>query len=249
MYLCTCVLCNMSQIFILKSNSHLLSVDFQDSIRLDPNSDYGLALTGFFSYNSIPNIEPPKNKFYYTKPNEPTREITIPIGTYEISHIEKYLKNRIYQNSIVKDNSFFIKANNNTLKCEILCKDFQIDFTPQDSIATILGFSSQILKQDDQVHSSDLPVDIVKVRTIQITCNITTGAYFNENQNHLIYHFSLNSNPGYSINETPLHLTYLPLINKRSITNITLNILDQNFRPVNFRGEEQTVRLELKKLN
>jgi hypothetical protein len=91
-------------------------------------------------------------------------------------------------------------------------------------------------------------VDIVKVRTVQINCNITTGAFYNHHPSHSIYEFAIGVNPGFAIDETPRNLCYLPIINKREIPNITLNIVNQNFKPVNFRGEKVIVRLELKKL-
>jgi hypothetical protein len=47
----------MFNIFTLISNNHVLSTDFINPIELDSEFDYGLALIGFHSFNSIANIE------------------------------------------------------------------------------------------------------------------------------------------------------------------------------------------------
>lgn len=240
----------MSLIFTLKSNNHILSTDFVNPVELNPDFEYGLALIGFHGYNSIPNIEPGENKFYYTEGKNQQQVITIPTGSYEISDIETYLKQKIIPNTVRKDQHdqyFSLKPNNNTLKCEIKSEKYEIDFKPKDSIGKILGFSDRILKSK-KVHESDLPVNIVKVRTIHIDCNITSGAFYNNKPSHTIYEFSVSVDPGFAIDETPTNLLYLPVVRKREISNITLSILNQDFKPVNFRGEEIIVRLELKKL-
>lgn len=244
----------MSYIFTLKSNNHILFINFTNPIELDPDSNYGLAFIGFHSYNSIPNIEEGENKFYFTDTsinNSQQQIVTIPTGSYEICDIEAFLREQIIPKNIkydLYDKYLSIKPNNNTLQCEIYSEKYKIDFTPIDSIGRILGYSRRTL-YENKINKSDIPVEIVKVRTIQINCNITTGAFYKDRQSHTIYEFPIDVDPGYAINELPKHLIYLPLINKREIPNITLNILDQDFRPVNFRGEEQIVRLELKKLS
>lgn len=241
----------MSYIFTLKSHNHVLSTDFINPIQLDSTSDYGLALIGFHSYNSIPNIEETENKFYYTiKSENQQKVIKIPTGSYEISDLETYLREKLISKSVKKENYnkfFSLKANNNTLKCEIQSDQYTVDFSPKDSIGRLLGFSARVLKPN-QVHESDLPVDIVKVRTIHINCNITTGAFYNHKPSHTLYEFAVGVDPGFAIDEVPRNLIYLPIINKREIPNITLSIFNQNFDPVNFRGEEIIIRLELKKL-
>lgn len=234
----------MSQIFTLRGRGAILSIDFYNPIELDPQYDYALALIGFHTYNSIPNIEEGvNNKLYYWELGDRTKEkvISIPTGSYEISDIEAYI-----QSQITKKDHFSLKPNNNTLKCEIKSKH-GINFTPKDSLATLLGYSNRELKPNI-LHQSDLPVQIVKVITIRIDCNITTGAFYNNKPSHTIFEFAPSVNPGYAIDIEPNNLIFLPVNNKREINNITLEILDQNSEPVNFRGEDIIIRLELKKL-
>lgn len=240
----------MSHIFTLRGRSSILSVDFSNPIELDPHYDYSLAVIGLHTYNSIPNIEDGvNNKFYYWELGDRTREkvIKIPTGSYEISDIESYLQEKL-SSGVVKQQSddyyyFSLKPNNNTLKCEIKSKH-EINFTPKDSLATLLGYSAQVLKPDI-LYQSDLPVKIVKVITIHVDCNITTGAFQNNKPSHTIFEFGLKVDPGYAIDIEPNNRIFLPVNSKREIDNITLKILDQNSEPVNFRGEEIIVRLEL----
>lgn len=246
----------MSYIFTLKSNNYVLSIDFTNPLSLDPEAEYGLALIGFHSYNSIPNIYEGENKFYYTDHNSTKKKkkqetITLPTGSYEILDIENYLQQQLIPKTVKKedyDKYFSLKPNHNTLKCEIYSERYSFNFAyDNQTIGRILGFSSRILEPNN-VHKSDLPVDIIKVRTIQINCNITTGAFYDNKPSHTIYEFAIGVDPGFAIDEVPRNLIYLPIINKREITNITLTILDQDFEPVNFREETIIVRLELKKL-
>lgn len=246
---------NMSYIFTLKSNNHVLSTDFTNPIQLDPNVEYGVALIGFHSYNSIPNIDVGANKFYcYDKIIAKEIEIELPTGSYEIQDIEKYIRHQVITGyKFLKtgnyDKYFSLRPNHNTLKCEIWSECFDINMKPRDSIATLLGFSEKRELKAGQLYESDLPVSIIKVRTIQVNCNISTGAYYNHKPAHTIYEFAVGVDPGFAIDEIPRNIVYLPIINKREIPNITLTLLDQDSNPINFRGETVIVRLELKKLN
>lgn len=229
----------MSYTFTLTGTSSTLSTDYYPPIDLDPKYDYVMGLIGFNSYNSIPNIVEGANKFYTD-----SKIIEIPIGSYEISDIEKYLKEEL---SVKEDDdeSFSLKPNNNTLKSEIKSK-FIVNFEPEDSIGSMLGFSRKVIGPHDK-HTSDLPVKIIKVITIRIECNITTSAYYDKRLSHTLYEFSPQVEPGYSINIQPQHVIYLP-VNSKRIDNITLRLLDQDGDEVDFRGEKIIVRLELKKL-
>lgn len=269
----------MSMLFTLKDRSPILSIDLPTPIELDPNYHYGLALIGFHTFNSIPNIDETNNKFYFyersineqlhsenfipklssnpqVKPKsdigetlkEKRKVIVIPTGAYEIGDIEKFLKKKLLSEEQYKsggEDIFLLRPNLNTLKSEIYHKHFSIDFSEDDTLGKVLGYSKRILNPN-QIHESDVTVDIVKVQTIHIDSNITEGAFYNNRPTHTIYEFSLDSDPGYSIDEVPRNLIYLPLTTSR-IYNITLKVLDQDSELVNFRGEEIIIRLELKR--
>ena len=110
----------------------------------------------------------------------------------------------------------------------------------------LLGFTSRILEASSQ-HSSDLPVKILKVNALKVECNITSGAYINNQKVHTIHEFFPRVPPGYKIIEVPSHVIYLP-VNVTSIDHLQIRIVDQDGNLVNFRGEEITIRLHIKSL-
>lgn len=224
----------MSHTFTLRSSSNVLTATYYPPIELDNKYEYALGLIGLHTYNTIPNIYNGQNKFYYDN-----KVLTIPTGAYEVTDIEKCLQESLGGNSVIS-----LKLNNSTLKCEIISK-FSIDFTKSDSIGRMLGYSSKVL-QPNVKHESDIPIQIIKVVTIRVECNITTAAFYDGRLSHTLYEFAPSVEPGYSINIEPKNIIYLP-INTSRIDNITLRLLDQDGDLVDFRGEKIVIRLELKK--
>lgn len=236
----------MSRTFTIQGNASILRAYYYPAIDLESQDEYSLGLIGFHTYNTIPNIEPGCDKFLYIDEKKKLQSITIPAGSYEISDIETYLNKRLGEGRPEEDNLLSLKPNNNTLKCEIKSK-YDIDFSQNDTIGKLLGFSGKegVLKAN-KLYESDLPVQITKVVSIRIECNITTGSYYDNNISHTIYEFSPLVDPGYSINIEPKNVIYLP-INTNRISEISLKIFDQDGSLVNFRGEKILVRLELRK--
>lgn len=108
------------------------------------------------------------------------------VESYEIGEIEAYIQKIIWVHT---ENILSLKSNNNTLNCEIYIKKYSIHFPPKDCIGHILGFSTRVL-EPNIVHSLDLPVNIVKVRTIQLDSNIIAGAFNNNRPSHTIYNIT-----------------------------------------------------------
>lgn len=229
----------MSRTFTLVGTGSILTHQYFPSIELKENREYGLGLIGFYSFNTIPNVNETNNKLYYDR----GKVLMIPKGTYEINEINQCIRNQLSDDKI----HFTLKANNNTLKCEIE-SGYEIDFTPKDSLGSLLGFSRRRILAPNVPHESDLPVQIVKVVNIRIDCDLTTGAYRNNQLVHTIFEFAVTSQPGCSINCEPSHIIYLPVTAKTGIERITLCVLDQDGDPVDFQNEKVVVRLELKEL-
>lgn len=233
----------MSITLTLNGNSSLLTSQYFPPIDLKGN--YVCGLVDFQTYNSIPNVDIDNNKFHIGK-----KIITIPVGSYEIEDIEKYIRRALGIDDNIKSSdsadrkTFDLKANNNTLKCEIYSDVGDIDFTKERSICKLLGFSKRIL-DNKKLHISDLYVDINRVNTIRVECNIIGGTYINNQQAHILHEFSIKVSPGYKIIEVPLNVIYLPL-NVERLTSLILKLTDQDGNLLNFRGENITTRLHLK---
>lgn len=226
----------------LSGTSSILEAQYFPPIELSPNKNHILGLVELLTFNSIPNIDTGKNKFYIGAEEEEEDEVVVvilPTGSYEIEDIEKYLQQQLSTKNITIN----LKPNNNTLRSEIKCSH-NVDFRPQDSIANLLGFSHRKLPRNT-THSSELPVSILKVNALRVECNITSGAYNNERKVHTIHEFFPAVPPGYKIIEVPSQVIYLP-ITVKVIDHLQLRIVDQDEELVNFRGEVITVRLHIK---
>ena len=238
----------MHTTFSLVGNTSRLSATYNPVIELDPHYEYSLALIGFLTTNNIPNIEEGTNKFHYFKEGDSKeREIIFPKGAYEIDAIEQYIQNFLCPECTSdKERSkiFSLKPNLNTLKCELKSK-YGVNFSHNDSIGKRLGYSSRKLPANT-LHESDLPVNIIKVSTIRVECNIVTGSYYQSKRSHTIYETAITVNPGEQIFIEPTNQIYLPLTNKSFISNITLDIVDQDNNFIDFNGQEIVVRLALK---
>lgn len=226
----------MSSVTItLNGTSSVLNANFFPPIDINNHQEYECGLIDFQSYHSIPNIDESVNKFFIGD-----SEINIPTGTYEIESVYQYIK-KVLDHSV----SFVLSINKNTLRCEI-ASSLKIDFTRNGSIAPLLGFSNRIL-QANELHVSDNLVNIFRINTIRVECDLIKGSYFNNKKTHTLHEFFPKVEPGYKIIESPRNVIYFP-ITKSPIDNITLSILDQNNQPINFRGESITVRLHIRKI-
>lgn len=225
----------------LTERSSRLRTTFHPEIELDDRYSYSCCLLDLYTYNSIPNIHERNNKFYFSiNELEPTQVITIPKGSYELSEIGEFLRTELqkYERLMV------FTANEKTMRFSIECQ-ILIDFSPADSIGSVLGFDKKIVNATFGVES-DFLVNIQNINSIRIDCDLTTGSYHNGRGTHTIYEFSPSTEPGYRILEQPKHLIYLPVVRYR-INEINISIIDQDGHFVDFRGEQITCRIHIKR--
>lgn len=201
---------------------------------LQLEGDYECGLLYFSTFNSIPNIDSRNNRFYYGN-NE---FLEIPDGSYELEDIGDYIKDN------VKDCTFKLICNNNTLKTKILCSK-DVHFEKNNSIGKILGFGNEILKANI-INCSQFPVSIISTTVIRIECDIVSGSFVNGKPSHIIHEFVPNVPPGYRIIEVPRNLIYFP-VNQDTISSINVRILDSDNQLVNLRGEDIQIYFHLKK--
>ena len=219
---------------ILSGTSSILESYYFPPIELSPHKKYALGLIELLTFNSIPNIDSSCNSLKIGQ-----QIVKLPTGSYEITDIDKYIQ------KVLENIQFSLSANNNTLKSIIKCSE-PIDFTVENSIAPLLGFS-QITLPPNQSHTSSTPVKILKFNVIRVECNITTGAYINNKKVHTIHEFFPAVPPGYKIIEIPSKVIYQP-ISASNIEHIQLKIVDEHGDLIDFRGETITIRLHVKSL-
>lgn len=250
---------NMSYIFTLSENDSILSATISPPITLDDDGTYVLGLTDFISYFTIPNVNKSNNRFHYKKEQkDAVQVVTLPEGSYEIQDINALINQLINakekhdtSTSTKKSDKYVndlivIKPNHNTMFCEIKSDKYVIDFTQIKSIGSLLGFDKKVLGKNE-THISQHPINIINVNAIFIECNIVCNSFANGKSTHIIHMFYPTVPPGFKIVEHPTNVIYLP-INTREIREITLKIVDQNGKLINFKKELITIRLHLKKL-
>ena len=133
--------------------------------------------------------------------------------------------------------------NNNTLKCILDIKDYQIDFAVENNLTTVLGFDAKIYKRGR--HESENLVDIMIVNSILVHCDIIGRSRVNGIEAPVIYNFFPNVAPGDKIVSTPRNLIYVP-ITLNVISHMTRWLTDQNGSELDLRGEELTITFYIK---
>lgn len=244
----------MSWTFTFTGRTSVLEANIFPPIDLNPQKNYEIGLIDFQTYNTIPNIDDSNNILHYETDGR-QHSITIPTGQYEIEELNRYIRRALrvtfvsdeYYYQLHHDNIhagpfFKLIPNVNTLKCSLI-SSHTIDFTKPKSVGQLLGFTKKL--EPYKIHEGETTVDIFKVNTIQIDCNIAMDSYQNGKLVHTIHEFFPTVPSGYKITEVPATIIYLP-VNTRRIDNITVKIIDQAGRHIDFRGEEITLRLHLK---
>jgi hypothetical protein len=226
----------MSFTLTVSQPSSVISCDIFPSLPLNDGNKYEVGLLSFCAYYSVPNIDANNNQFHYGN----GKVLTLPVGSYELNDIAVLLKTELKKENII----FKILANNNTLEVILKCS-VEIDFSKPNSIASLLGYDSIILAANKD-HYADRIVDIIKVNAIDIQSNISSGAYINGVPSHSLHMFAPKVAPGFKIIEAPHNIIYLP-VDVTVIDRLTLKICDQKGNLVNFRGEEITIRLHIRK--
>lgn len=230
----------------LTGHSSTLTANFYPEIELDKRYNYSCALLDFYTYNSVPNVHQKNNRFYYwlrlkNAEKKKLKIISIPPGCYELDEIGSVLREKLSKENI----DFKLITNKNTFSCSIETpENFEMDFTRPGSIGSIIGFDKYLA--GDTIYESNQNINIQNINSIRVDCDLTTGSFQNGKSTHTIFEFSPSVRPGYKMSIQPRNLIYLPIIRHR-INTITITIIDQNGKLIDFRGEEITCRIHLKK--
>jgi hypothetical protein len=221
-------------------------INFPVPIILDNDLNYELGLMWFTSYNTIYNVSPINNILKWSKDNGVTW-ITHELhpGAYEI----KEINDEIFKfTTSTKEVTFIsIKPQLSTGKIILKLHDkVQVDFNHQNSLRELLGFTSKIYNQKENI--AENLAKITHINDINIECDLVSGNYTNGKLDNILYSFPANTVPlGYKFIERMNPPNYLP-INRKRIDSIHIRILDQDGNIINFNTENLNMCLHLKQV-
>ena len=224
---------------IITGDSSSVETRYNPPLYLRKDRSYELALTNLETYYSFPNIDKDNNKFRYSADKGVTwKEVTIPVGCYEIYAINAEIGRQIPNKTVT------VTPNINTLQSILtIAKNYLVDFTVPNCLATVLGFEPLVYKEG--VTNSQHIVNILRVNSILVSTNIITGSYLKGKQVPILYDFFHQVRPGDKIVTAPKNLIYVP-ITVNVISLMTCWMTDQNHEPINLRGEQLTIRFHLR---
>ena len=145
----------------------------------------------------------------------------IPPGSYQITDIADIIKQETNE-------KILIQVDKNTMKCKTEVLQGVINFNVQKSVASLLEFDKQIYSRGD--YTKNEFIDRMGFNTINIYCNIISGANDNGKDTDIIYTFNLTEPPGYMIINIPTNILYQD-VTKDRIEYIEFHIKDEYGRP------------------
>ena len=221
----------------------------ENPITLNNNATHKVYLQSFSAWSNIPNVKKDVNdNFTYRNLINVLRSITIPAGGYQLTDIYTYIQNAMlafgdYNNS-TSPATYYINIATilPTQQVQItLSNNYQIDFTPANSYAKLIGFDNDLINGNTSFYSTNL-VNILTSQSINIICNIANGLLFNGKSSNILYSFNNSIPRGTMINLQPNPV--VPCIcNKKLIDTVTISFNDENGNSINFNNEQFIVRL------
>ena len=243
----------LSRLFTFTSKKSCFTTKLDKPLQLQENRKYEACLHYFSAYNTIFNINTMNNKFIYSHDLGKTwTTIAIPNGAYELSQInieiQRQMKIKDHYDITAKSFYISIELNVSTSKAVIIIsnKNYQVDFTKGNTICSILGFNSKIIK--DPYNIADTIIQITNITAILIDCDIIEGSYINGKESNVIYSFPAFTVPlGYKMNIMVTNPIYLP-VGRQVIRSISFKITDEEGHLIDFNGEEIALAIHLRQV-
>ncbi|KAE9537600.1 hypothetical protein AGLY_006623 [Aphis glycines] len=235
----------------LTGNATILSVNYFPSINLYEDSE--IALLCLQSFNSFPNINENNNKFSIEIVDNENNNapmmcyIKLEEGCYEIGDINQRVKKQIdvYNSENLTNITFDISVDPNDFRSYIKCNGV-LHFEIPYSIAPVLGFEKRQYKPEYEILRSEKAANLNTINSIKVICNIAQGSFNNHLQSHSIYEFFPSGRTGSKVIQSPSNLIYYKL-NKTNIDSITVQLVDQDHKPIDNFGETLTIVLHIKR--
>ena len=161
-----------------------------------------LGLIRLSVYNSVFNVNGNNNKFRFNSLDRQIfsdTKLYITSGAYELSEIAEIKKEETEGNVI-------IEVDKNTIKWKMEIKQGALRFDVENSIGSLLGFRKILYRA--ATYTSQKIVDIMGFNTINIHCNIISGAKDIGKDTDILYTFNVTEPPGYMIITIPTNVLH-----------------------------------------
>ena len=238
---------DVEYIVISGKGSRLLTT-FNSPMAFEPtNFGYEIALCRLETYYSFPNIDKGNNAIRVSiDSGKNWIDLSIPTGCYDIEGINEALQLLLGERG-EKKSHIVLKGNRNTLKCVLeIAKDSTIvDFNVKNSIRCVLGFEAKKYMGGKR-YESENKVNILRVNSILVHCDIINSSRVNGMLTPTIYNFFPNVSPAEKIVCQPAHLMYIPL-SLYTISSMTAWITDQEGKLLDLGGERLAITFHIRK--
>lgn len=242
-------LLNISTTGLVGQLTHDFTINYTH-LQLDPNKDYVLGLKNYSLWYSWFNIstENNNNVFRYSRDAGASySDLVIPNGNYSLDNLNTKINALIFTDGGVKGNIEFT-PNYNTLRVELrLASGYHVDFIPNNTLKTILGFDSQIYTAI--FTSAPSTANITNsVDAININCSLLNASQnlLNDTPSQTLIQFVPSTSVGSNLSAQISEITYLPISNSGNINSMRIFITDQNLNILNLNGENVSISLVLK---
>lgn len=212
---------------------------------------YEIALTGFATYYSFPNIDDRNNTIIIAS-EQKEHTIKLPKGCYELFEVNKNISAAMGWTE-EKDAEITITADDVTLRSKLCIKDpkWYVVFPNEHSLGLALGFEpgTYHYKKDPfgnaACYISQRIVNILKVDTIMIHADIVSGSMVDGAIRPVIFNLSPNVSPGNKIVVEPVNPIYLP-VSRDIINEVNIWLTDQDNELLDLQGEKIVVTLHMR---
>lgn len=245
----------------------VLQLQLEHPIHLDDDTNYKIALVGFFSDNNVNNLREEDSIYFIDSTNEKPpadpnliKKLSFPRGYYTLNEIEKTCREflRVDFKSKVNIDSFLVKK----MDCKVLiCSPLRFYIGPR--LSKLLGYQPpqqppsniEAYNQANKNTIGSSNVDLRVVNMIELHCNIVENSYVKHDthshkhaETEILYVFSPSSPHGYSMSVVPTERHYVPLKRGlKTIQRIVVYICDQENTPIQNENTTTTIYLDLRK--
>ena len=243
---------NMTKVLVLAGDKNPLKVSFFPP--LDLETEYELGLLSVHGRNVAPNITRANNCFHYDQ----EKQISVPPGYYTIPELSECLDRLLIQAhpTKIEDATHRKQMNHNLVRLtwnsvierlELLCC-FRVDpkMVPFNLVKA-LGFEEVIPAYKKTIAENEMKFYLNGL--MRVNCDVVKGCYYNGEPTQTVHEFSCTASPGARFEEKPPVVSYFPVCERSSLSEVRATLCNQQNDPLNLRDQLLVVRLHLRRQN